>query len=148
MKKFLFWQKWLLAVGATLVIFGFLMVTLSSTPIFDVFNRQVDPAFWGAGTPDGQVKQFQGWIYGVLGATLAGWGIFLLFITQYPFRRGERWAWNCLLVGLLAWYVLDTTLSLLHKVYFNVAFNTALLLLVLIPLGFTRKYFSVLQSKA
>jgi tellurite resistance protein TehA-like permease len=45
-----FWQKWLLVVGIIIAIFGILMTFLSGTPLFDLFNRQIDPAFWGSGT--------------------------------------------------------------------------------------------------
>jgi len=38
--------------------------------------------------------------------------------------------------------VFDTTLSASHNVWFNVVFNTILLLLIAIPLLCTRKYFA------
>ncbi len=85
---------------------------------------------------------FQKWIYGVLGATLAGWGVFVAFIAHYPFQQREKWAWNCILAGLLVWFVIDMAISLSFKVYFNVAFNTALFAAVVLPLWFSRKHFS------
>ena len=142
MPKFLFWQKWLFIVGIVIVVFGIIMAFLSGTALFDLFNRQIDPAFWGKGTSLESVKSFQQWIYGVWGATIAGWGIFVTFIAHYPFRNKEKWAWNCLVVGLLTWFVLDTALSLFFKVYFNVAFNATLLLLAGLPVVITRKEFS------
>ncbi len=84
---------------------------------------------------------FQHWIYGVWGATIAGWGVFLTFISYFPFRNKEKWAWNCLSLGLLVWFVLDTSISLFYSVYFNAAFNTALLILAGLPIFFTRKEF-------
>jgi hypothetical protein len=142
MPKFLFWQKWLFIVGIVIVVFGIIMAFLSGTALFDLFNRQIDPAFWGNGTSLESIKSFQQWIYGVWGATIAGWGIFVTFIAHYPFRNKEKWAWNCLVVGLLTWFVLDTALSLFFKVYFNVAFNATLLLLAGLPVVITRKEFS------
>ena len=58
---------------------------------------------------------------------MSGWGIFLTFITHYSFRNREKWAWNCILVGTLAWFILDTSLSLYHKVYINALSNMAFL---------------------
>ena len=142
MTRFLFWQRWLLVVGIVVAGFGVLMALLSGTPLFDLFNRQIDPAFWGANAVDGAARQFQQWVYSVWGATIAGWGIILAYVARYPFSRKERWARNALAFGLLVWYVLDTSLSVIHSVYFNVVFNTSLLILVMLPVVFTWKEFT------
>ncbi len=142
MRKFLFWQRWLLIVGIVIAIFGTLMALLSGTPVFELFNQQIDPAFWGANAAGESAELFQRWAYGVWGATIAGWGVFVTFIAHYPFQEKEKWAWNCLVVGILVWFVLDTSLSLYYRVYFNAVFNTALLILAMLPLVFTRKHFS------
>lgn len=141
MTSFPFWQRWLLFVSIIISVFGVMMVFLSGTPLFDVFNRQIDPAFWGASAVENVSKQFQHWMYGVWGATIAGWGVILTYIAYYPFNRKERWSWNSLVFGLLIWFVLDTSLSALYKVYFNVIFNTILLVLAGLPVVFTKKEF-------
>jgi hypothetical protein len=141
MQNFSFWQRWLFVVGLGIAVFGILMAFLSGTPIFDLFNRQIDPAFWGGGSSLESIRPFQQWVYGIWGATIAGWGVFVTFIAHYPFRNKEKWAWNCLVLGILVWFVLDTALSAFHKVYFNVAFNTALLILAGLPAVFTKKEF-------
>ena len=139
---FSFWQKWLIAVGWLIILFGIAMALISGTSLFDLFNRQIDPAFWGTNAVGDSARQFQQWIYGVWGATIAGWGIFLTYIMRYHFNKKERWAWSCIAYGLLTWFILDTWLSFSYKVYFNVAFNTGLLFLVMLPVMFTRKDFS------
>jgi hypothetical protein len=141
MSTFLFWQRWLVAVGMLISLFGMAMALLSATPLFDVFNRQIDPAFWGTGAAGEPAARFQQWVYGVWGATIAGWGIFVTCIARHPFRKRERWAWNCVVSGLVLWFVLDTSLSCLYKVYFNAAFNTALFVLAMLPVMFTRREF-------
>jgi hypothetical protein len=89
------------------------------------------------------VDDFQGWVYGVLGSTMAGWGIFFAFIAHIPFKRMERWAWNCMMIGIMVWYFTDTTISLNYRVYFNAIFNTLILILVILPLLFTYKFFTI-----
>ena len=143
MSRFLFWQKWLLALGGVIVVFGLALAVFNQTPVFDVlFNRQVNPTFWTEAEITPQIRAFQQWAYGVLGATMAGWGVFVVFIAHEPFRRRERWAWNCLAFGIGLWFMVDTTLSIAANVIFNVAFNSLLLVLVLLPVLATRSYFS------
>jgi hypothetical protein len=146
MKSFLFWQRWMLTLSIIIVAFGLGMALLNGTPVFDLLNRQVDPAFWGAQPLPAQALAFRGWAYGVLGATMAGWGVFFVFLAYVPFRRKEKWAWYCFAAGLLVWYVPDTITSLTSGVVFNAVFNSILLALVALPLFFTRKDF--LQEKA
>ena len=142
MSNFPFWQRWLFVVGLGIADFGILMAVLSGTPLFDLFNRQIAPAFWATEPTLESIQRFRHWIYGVWGATIAGWGVIVTFNAHYPFRNKEKWAWNCLVLGLLVWFVLDTSLSIFYKVYFNAAFNTALLILAGLPVVFTRKEFA------
>jgi hypothetical protein len=117
------------------------MAFFSGTILFEAFNNQVDPVFWGTESVPVTTRNFQGWVYGVLGSTMAGWGIFMIFIAHYPFKMKEQWSWNCLFIGLLFWFVIDTAISLYFNVYFNAAFNSVIFILGLIPLFFTRNKF-------
>ena len=142
MKRFDFWQRWLLALGAIMAVFGLLLAFFNQTALFDwLFNNQINPVFWESAALPDVAPDFQRWIYGVLGATLAGWGIFLAFLAYYPFARKERWAWNCIAVGLLVWFASDTAMSLAFAVYFNAFFNLALFIAGMLPLLFTWREF-------
>ncbi len=44
MFTFSFWQRWLLIVALAVTIFGIVMTFVSGTPLFELFNRQIDPA--------------------------------------------------------------------------------------------------------
>ena len=54
---------------------------------------------------------------------------------------GVKWAWNCLVVGLGVWFVLDTGISWQYGVTFNVFFNIVVALATGVPLVFTLKAF-------
>ena len=143
MEHFGFWQRWLFIAGLIIIIFGLLMAFLNQTRPFDLlFNNQINPIFWGVRAVPEEVVVFQSWIYGVLGATVAGWGVFLAFIAHYPFKNKERWAWNCVALGMLLWFTVDTAISLYFGVIFNALFNTILLIAVLLPLILSRRAFS------
>ena len=141
MDKFIIGQRWLLTLSVAVTLFGLFMALFSGTSLFAFFNHQIDPAFWGTNAVGATAKLFQQWIYGVWGATIAGWGVILIYIVRYPFARKERWAWRGVVLGLLVWYLLDTLLSVLYRVYFNAAFNTLILIMAAPPLIFTSKDF-------
>ena len=141
MNRFDVWHRWLSILGVVIVVFGLGMSLLGGTAVFDLLNHQVDPVFWGAQPVPAQALAFRGWIYGVTGATMAGWGVFIVFLVRHAFARREAWAWNCLALGMLVWYVPDTAMSLAFGVTFNAAFNTVLLAAVALPLAFTRHEF-------
>jgi hypothetical protein len=143
MGAFTFWQRWLYGAGLLVMAFGLLIAVLSGTALFDtVFNHQINPVFWDTKTVDGPTQDFQRWIYGVLGATVAGWGVFLAFMAHSPFKRRERWARDCIAAGIGLWFVVDTAISLYRGVYFNaLVVNVPLLVIVALPLWFTRGEF-------
>nr|CAP47891.1 putative integron gene cassette protein [uncultured bacterium] len=142
MSRFDFWNRWLLVVGWVLVAFGLIFAVLSQTWLYELaFNRHIDPVFWPEKPIPPSAEQFQAWIYGVLGATVAGWGVFVVFLARHPLRRRERWAWNCLFIGITAWFAVDTAISAFYGVFFNVLFNCGLAVSVYLPLVATRKEF-------
>ena len=69
---------------------------------------------------------FQRFVYGVLGMTVAGWGVFFIYVARYPFRRRERWAWTCIFAGITLWFIPDTAISAYFGVYVNVALNVTI----------------------
>jgi hypothetical protein len=136
MNNFAFWNRWLRILSLAIVAFGIIMALFNGTVVFKLFNDNIDPVFWSAISED--AVDFKSWVYGGWGATIAGWGIVLYFVATHAFPRREPWVWNAIALGLTAWYVIDTFLSIAHQVYFNAAFNTLILILAGLPLIFTK----------
>jgi len=128
--------------GLYVVAFGLIMALFGQSGAMNfLLNDQIDPAFWDSGDVPMAAAEFQTFIYGVLGATIVGWGVFLAFMARYPFKAREPWAWNCIAIGMTAWFVVDTIISVRSGVGFNVVLNIVFFLLALIPLLFTRREF-------
>ena len=142
MNRFSFWQRWLFSLGLVFVVVGLTVALMGFITSIGPLNRMVDPIFWGKQPVPEPAVNFQRWIYGVLMATMAGWGVFIAFVAHYPFRNKEKWAWNCLVMGSLVWYLPDTSLSLYFGVTFNAVANTIFLAAVVLPLIFTRREFA------
>jgi hypothetical protein len=139
--QFRLWQRWLWVVTVLITLFGIGMALSSATAPFEWGDQQINAVFWPDPQVTGPTADFQHWIYGVLGATMAGWGCCMIFIVSYPFKAREPWAWNCITTGVLLWFLIDTPVSLYFQVYFNVALNTVILVVVFLPLALTRRHF-------
>lgn len=143
MLSFNFWNKWLLTLSFLMIIFGLALIIFNQTSSFAyLFNNQVNTVFWGHVYISNETALFQQWIYSVLGAVIAGWGIFMTFICTHSFRNKERWSWNCFVFGILLWFVTDAGMSWLFHVTINVVIDFVLLIAFSLPLIFTKKYFS------
>ncbi len=68
----------------------------------------------------------------VLGGVMVGWGITLMALIQVAGVVG-RPAWRGLTAALLAWYVIDSSLSVVTGYPLNALANTGFLLLFLVP---------------
>lgn len=137
---FLFRQEWLLPAEGCLVLFGLVLAFFNPLFLMNlVFNRQIDPYFRKTGDMPQSSQEFQSWIYGVLAAVIAGWGTFIFFLARHPFRAHEKWAWNCMIAGTAVWYSPDTRMSGAQYVFFDIFFNTVILILLVLPPVFTKK---------
>ncbi|MCP4598955.1 MAG: hypothetical protein GY847_00165 [Proteobacteria bacterium] len=139
MEKFIFWQRWLLVVGLILVDMGLYMIFLKGAIYFALFDNLVNPVFWASTTAPANVTKFQGYVYGAWGTTIVVWGTLLAVIAHYPFKQKEKWAWNCTCVVTLIWYLSTVFVSLQFNFVVNVVANTVMLILLMLPLVFTRK---------
>jgi uncharacterized BrkB/YihY/UPF0761 family membrane protein len=142
MADFNFWRRWLLAVSAIIIVFGAVIALLSWSPLFSVFSGLVNGTFWPGTLPDASTQNYQLWVYGMLGATMVGWGIFFAYIILNPFAKKEKWSWDCITLGVATWFVIDTAISAYAGAYFNVAINLLLLVLVALPLAVTKREFT------
>ena len=143
MTKFTFFRLWLFVVSIGIAVFGLVLALFPQSWLMDfLLNSSIDPVFWGDGIAPQASVTFQAWAYGVLGATISGWGVLMAFVIHMPFKARRRWAWTALAVSSALWYIVDTSLSAFYGVNYNVWFNTALLILVAVPLAFTYNNFS------
>lgn len=144
MSRFEFWRKWLLTVCVGISVLGLGLVLAPSWVIDAAFEPGINTVFWPGGEVPVEAQVFQRWVYAVLGATVFGWGVSLAVVVHFGLRARSRWAWNCVFWGIVCWYIPDSLLSAYYGVWFNVALNTVLLILVLTPLWMTRA--SIAQS--
>lgn len=141
-KRFEFWRRWLITVAWGMAVFGLLFAFFNQTAPFDwLFNHRVNRLFFAEGIPQADARAFQRWVYGVLGAVLAGWAASMALVAHFGLRPKTRWAWLSFAAGVGLWFVLDSAVSLWFGMQVNALFNLILLALVAVPLWAIRKQF-------
>lgn len=141
MQNFGFWQKWLLYVFGLQALGGLVCCFAGPNYAFGPAYTYYQKVIWGMPTVPDNAQVFHDWIYGVLGATLSSWAVAMMFVTQYPFKKKEMWAWNCILISLLVWFLPDTAITLSYGIWPNLVFNVVAFALNVLPLFFTRTHF-------
>lgn len=145
--RFRFYSRWLLVLSILVATGGIGLALLGETFIYAPLNAVFDPYFWGDGAVPEPAQRYRGWIYGVLGGTMAGWGVCLYYLVRHPFSRKERWAWNATTICLGFWFLIDTCASLWWGVTANVILNCTILGAFAIPLVATRRNFTKADSR-
>jgi len=144
-----FWHRWLFISSVGLSLFGLVLFAFPGSLVVDIlFNREINTVFWGSKTMPANLSNYQQWIYGLLGATIAGWGIVLAFLSAVPFGKKENWSWWAVFSGLVVWFLLDTFASPRYQVTYNTFVNIVVMLMVGLPLLFTRKNFFRSRGKS
>jgi hypothetical protein len=72
--------------------------------------------------------------HAVIGGVMVGWGVALLLVTRELLAKGSRMGWNLIAISLGAWFIPDTTYSLLSGYWQNAALNIVFLALFALPL--------------
>lgn len=127
-----FWRRWLTVWGFGVVAFGAVLTgaafEATSGPTRVLF------AILG-GVQDLDLDAPQRFSIALMGAVTLGWGLTLLVVFGAAHRLGAeaRSTWVGVTLGVLAWYVIDSALSVATGFAMNAVSNTVLLAGYLIP---------------
>ena len=129
------WDR-ILAAGLVLVAALGLALVVAAAPATEVFTA----LFFGdtGPVPEGAASDYLAFVHQVLGAVLVGWAVALGWLAR-GLRRRDPDAWRATVASLATWYLLDTTASLVAGFPENALLNTALGLVLAIPLAGMRR---------
>jgi hypothetical protein len=133
-----FWYGWLKITALLTILTGLKLSLFNTLPTFDFLSKPINRIFNFNPELARIIAPLQNWLVSVLGATMAGWGITVLFLISYPLQKKEAWSWNAIMLSLIVWYTIDTFLSARAGVNFNVVINTIFLIQFIAPLLFLR----------
>jgi hypothetical protein len=132
-----FWWSWLVVLTSGLILFGLSLVLLpgptQALSYSLLFGSAVPPAEFSA-----EAVAYVRFVYGIMGAVIAGWGVLLLALVAGPLRRGEPSAWLAVYGSVAVWFVIDSTLSIVAGRSANLVPNVGFLVPYLAPLVATR----------
>lgn len=139
-RRFRFWWWWLVALAAGTVVSGLALVVfpVATGPLASRVFLGSSDKIAGFGSEGVAYSRF---VSAILGAVIAGWSAAILYALLVPFKRGDLDAWRLIAVSLAVWFVPDTAYSLISGFWPNAVVNCASLLLFVVPLAATRRYF-------
>jgi hypothetical protein len=135
-----FWTEWLTVTSAGVVLFGLVLVAAPSLARqgFSLLVYANPDAINAFGS---EPIRYVSLAHAVIGGVMIGWGAALVYVTRALFSTGNPIGWRLIAISVAAWFVPDTSYSLLSGYWQNAALNVAFLLLFAIPLWATRSHF-------
>lgn len=99
---------------------GVVVAALGGTALLSPWRAAAAGALLGRPTLPVALEPFAALTDGILGGSIAGKWVAAAWLVRHPLAEGRRWAWWALLAGLLAWFGLDSGVSLAMGAGFNV----------------------------
>jgi hypothetical protein len=136
-----FWRIWLNLWAWSVIVFGIIIAggafEATSGPISALYDLLQGP---GPITNDPALR----FSLAVMGGVSIGWGVTGLLAIQAAIKLGDKGqpVWNAVTLGLIAWFISDSALSVATGYGLNVVPNILLLGGYLIPLIANKKLFN------
>ena len=141
-KQFNFWQKCLTYANVMTVIVGLLVAFAGNSIFFDLHNHYSQEVFFEGEAFSPEVLNLKNWLFGIIGGTIVGFHLLMIMISENAFKRKEKWAYQTMWLGLLSWFIIDSSISFYYGAIHNIVLiNIVALILIGLPLLMTRKAF-------
>ncbi len=135
-RTFEFWRKWLVWANVLTAGVGLLVAFAGNSIFFDLHNAGTREVFFGGAPFSPEVLRFKNWLFGIIGGTIVGFHVLMIFIAEYPFRARARWAYGAMWAGLLSWFCIDSAVTTFYGAYHNLyLINIVALVLIGLPLA-------------
>lgn len=140
--SFIFWQKCLTWINVFALLAGVLIAFAGNSALLEMHNDQTKNVFLNGNDFTDQELKLKNWLFGIIGATIAGFHILMIFISENAFKKKEKWAYHALWAGLISWFIIDSSISVYYNAFHNLwLINIPVLVLISIPLLITRNVF-------
>lgn len=120
------------------IIVGLILPFIANTRLFNYYNEKMLVAFNTSSIESLELGKF---MIGILGPSIASWGVLFLFLVQHAYRTGSSTAWITMIIAIVGWSIYDMALSVYAGVYLNLLIDCFVMSLLLIPLILTKSHF-------
>lgn len=142
LRQFIFWQKWLTYANVMTIIVGLLVAFTGNSIFFELHNDSSAELFFNSSEFHPDVLKFKNWLFGIIGGTIVGFHVLMVFICENAFKRKERWAYGAMWAAMISWFVIDSGISYYYGAVHNILLiNLIAMVLIGLPLLMTRKAF-------
>lgn len=135
-----FWRRWLVAAVIGVMLFGIAQVLFPNIARQGFSMMVFGSAFHVDTFPQDAIRYIT-LTHAVMGATMIGWSVSMMYSLSTQFRAGEWTGWLSLVVALTLWYIPDTAISIVMGFWQNAVLNTIFIILFAIPLAATYRSF-------
>ena len=140
--RFRFYQRWLTYANVLTVGVGLLVAFAGNSVFFELHNTYTQAVFFDGVAFTPEVLRLKNWLFGIIGGTIVGFHVLMIYLSEYAIKRREDWAYRAMWAGLGSWFVIDSGISLYFGVVHNIILiNLAALLLIGYPLAMLRHAF-------
>ncbi|MEE9412182.1 MAG: hypothetical protein V3V22_03925 [Methylococcales bacterium] len=129
-------KRFLQLIAVLHIIGGLLLPWLVQTSLADDYVLSIMQNFK---VNDPGADRLVRFLVGILGPTIASWGVLLLYVVNSFFHQPTITAWWTIIIAGLVWAPYDSWLSIQHGIYLNATFNGVVFFSIMIVLLIVRK---------
>lgn len=142
MGNFSFWQKWLTWANVMALMVGLLVAFAGNSIFFYLHNEQTSEVFFVGQAMTPEILALKNWLWGIIGGTVVGFHLLMIFVAENAFKKKEKWAWYACWAAMISWFLIDSSISVFYGAVHNVyLINIFAMVLIGLPLIATRKHF-------
>lgn len=124
-----------------------MLALLGGTGLWALYRGEIDRTV--AGEASAATAAIEAFLFGPLGATIAGRWLLMALVFHHAFPARQRWSFHATSISLCLWFTIDSAVSIAHGAWFNVwLVNIWPLLFVGVPLVAIRPAFSASDDRA
>lgn len=124
------------------LIIGLLVAFFGNSFIFELHNSKTELVFFSGKQLDTNVLQLKNWLFGIIGATIAGFHLLVIMISENAFKLKQKWAYDAVLYSMVLWFTIDSSISIYYGALYNVLLiNLPALFMICLPLVMTKRDF-------
>lgn len=140
--RFQFLVRYTQVISIIFALMGLFWAVVGTADPLGIYEKLMAINFWGVEILPEDAKLTFRFLLVPLGATCAGYFTMQFFIATYAFANREKWGYVAIVVPFFVWFIIDTSLCLLHGAYFNIYFANITSLIAMLPIIFSFGYFN------